>query len=83
MGLSFICFGMGSLNLAQMVQANIDFLRIHGLMAIADGGLWQLATLSVNIYIAVACYIVFKSCEHALVERLAHHSTAPDSSKAI
>ncbi len=72
MGLGFLAFGASSLHLAQYVAANLSFLGMHGLDAIMDGGLWQSLELLLNAYAAVAFYLLFKTCEHALVERLAH-----------
>ena len=73
MGIAFVMFGMLSLNLIQVFAANIRFLADYGLEAIMDGGLWQLLELVASAYGAIAFYVMFKSCEHALVERLAHH----------
>jgi hypothetical protein len=73
MGLGFVCFGVASLNLVNLFSANASFLLAHGWTAVKDGGALQLLELIVNAYIAVAFYLLFKTCEHALVERLAHH----------
>ena len=62
-----------SLNLVQLFAANIRFLTEYGWMAVMDGGLWQLLELVASAYGATAFYVMFKSCEHALVNRLAHH----------
>ena len=75
MGIAFVAFGMLSLNLVQVFTANIRFLADYGLEAIMDGGLWQLLELVASAYGAIAFYVMFKSCEHALVERLAHHNS--------
>ena len=32
----------------------------------AEGGLWQLAGLAFNGYVAMAAYVVLKTCEHSL-----------------
>jgi hypothetical protein len=73
MGMSFVTFGVASLNLVNVFSANAQFLLAYGWAAIKDGGLWQLLELIFNAYLAVAFYLLFKTCEHALVERLAHH----------
>jgi hypothetical protein len=73
MGLGFVAFGTASLNLVQLFSANFNFLTRHGWDAVQDGGLWQLAELVCSAYAAVAFYLLFKTCEHALVQRLAHH----------
>ena len=73
MGIAFVLFGLLSLNLVQLFAANIRFLTEYGWMAVMDGGLWQLLELVASAYGATAFYVSFKSCEHALVDRLAHH----------
>ena len=77
MGAAFVLFGMLSLNLVQSFSANIHFLAEYGFLAIMDGGLWQLAELVFSTYGAIAFYVAFKTCEQALVERLAHHEGSP------
>jgi hypothetical protein len=73
MGVGFVSFGVASLNLVQLFAANANFIFEHGLMGLLDGGLIQLVQLVLTAYVAVACYLLFKTCEHALVERLAHY----------
>lgn len=73
MGLGFVVFGAASLNLVQLFSANIAFLTEHGWDAVREGALSQLAELMFSAYLAVAFYLLFKTCEHALVQRLAHH----------
>ena len=73
MGLSFVLFGVTSLNLVQVFTANISFLSSYGLDAVRDGGLMQFVELLASTYLAVAFYLLLKTCEHALVERAAHH----------
>ncbi len=72
MGLSFVAFGVASLNLLQVLQANLRFLAEHGLDAVRDGGLVQLIELVVYGYMAATFYLVFKLCEKVLVQRLSH-----------
>ena len=78
MGVAFVAFGMLSLNLVQIFAANIRFLTEYGLEAIMDGGLFQLLELVASAYGAIAFYVMFKTCEHALVERLAHYRIEKD-----
>ena len=78
MGIAFVMFGMLSLNIVQVISANIHFLLEHGFQAIQDGGLEQLLELLFSAYGAVAFYVMFKTCEHALVQRLAHHENHKD-----
>ena len=72
MGASFVLFGLISLNLVQVLSANLRFLAENGLEAARDGGLIQLFELLVSGYLAVAFFVVFKLCEKVLVDRLSH-----------
>ena len=74
MGASFLLFGLLSLNLLHVLRANLTFLAEHGVDAVRDGGLLQLVEVLLMVYLAVACYVVFKFCEKVLVERLANTS---------
>ena len=71
MGLSFFAFGIGSLNLFYLLQANARLLFEHGWMAMMDGGLQQLLELLVTGYGSLAAYTVFKACEYRLSHWLA------------
>jgi hypothetical protein len=70
LGVSFVLFGLASLNLVHLLGANFEFLARHGWDAVRDGGVMQLVELVLTGYAAAACYIVFKLCEKVLVERL-------------
>jgi hypothetical protein len=72
MAVAFVVFGAASLNLVQFFSANIGFLWKHGWDAIQDGALWQLAELVLSAALAVCFYLIFKTCEHVLVQRIAH-----------
>ena len=71
MGLSFFGFGIGTLNLIYVFQANAGLLLTHGWQALWDGGLVQLIEILVTGYASLLAYIVFKACEY----RLAHGLT--------
>jgi len=73
MGISFVLFGMASLNLLSMLQANFRFLANYGIDAVREGGLIQLAEIAFYGYLAAGFYVVFKTCEKALVFRLTHY----------
>jgi hypothetical protein len=73
MGGSFVLFGLASLNLLSMLQANFRFLARYGVDAVREGGLMQLFEIVLYGYLAAAFYVVFKACEKALVFRLTHH----------
>lgn len=70
--LGFIVFGGVTLDLAKVLLANLGFLGRHGLDAVLDSGLWQLAGLLLQAALGLGGYLLFKLCEHALVHRLAH-----------
>ncbi|MET3106496.1 hypothetical protein AAKU67_001208 [Oxalobacteraceae bacterium GrIS 2.11] len=69
----FLAFGLLSLDLVKYVSANANYLLETGLMGLLDGGLTQLIELILTSLFAVLAYLGFKLCEHALVERAAHH----------
>lgn len=70
---AFLVFGLLSLDLVRLVSANARFLAGTGWMGLwEDGGLRQLLELCLNALLAIAAYLVFKLCEHVLVQRLAH-----------
>ncbi len=78
MGLSFLLFGLVSLNLIHIFQASIELLLEYGRMALWDGGLQQLLELLLSGYFALAFYIAFKVCEKALVDRLTEKAVTSD-----
>ena len=69
----FLIFGLLSLDLVKYVSANANYLLEYGIDALWDGGLRQLLDLVVTSFFAVFAYLGFKLCEHALIERAAHH----------
>jgi hypothetical protein len=71
MGLAFFVFGAGTLNLFRLMQANFGLIVEHGWQALADGAAEQLVELLATGYGALAAYVLFKTCEHALVHALA------------
>ena len=73
MGLAFFLFGILSLNLIYLFKVNIDLFWEHGIMVIADGALRQLLELIGYGYLSLAFFLLFKACEHALVDRLTAH----------
>ena len=72
MTLSFLLFGLLSLDLVKLVSANAGFLWRAGWDGWMDGGFAQLLELVVSAVAAIASYLVFKLCEHVLVDRLAN-----------
>lgn len=71
MGISFVAFGLASLDLLHTFSANLEFLTTYRWDAVREGALWQLGQLILAGYVAAASYVVFKLCEKVLVERLA------------
>jgi hypothetical protein len=70
MGLGAMAFGLTSLNLFMILQANLDLILAHGVMALRDGAFKQLVGLIGYGYLAVASFVLFKACEKVLVDRL-------------
>jgi len=70
LGLNFVLFGLTSLNLLHSLGANLEFLGMHGIDAVREGGLMQLVGLIFSGYLAALFYVLFKLCEKVLVERL-------------
>ncbi len=70
MGLSFVVFGAGSLNLFYVFKANVTLLLEHGWQSVMDGGGQQLVEILVTGYASMAAYLVFKACEYSLVHWL-------------
>lgn len=66
LGLSFLAFGGGTVNLGLLLMANARLLSENGWAAIRDGGLQQLLELSLSGYLSMVAYVVFKTCEHRL-----------------
>ena len=67
MGLSFMLFGATSVNLFFVASANLKLIAEHGLQALADGAAEQFLELLGTVYLSMAAYVVFKTCEHSLV----------------
>ena len=74
MGLSFMLFGATSVNLFFVASANLKLIVDYGLQALADGAAEQFLELLGTVYVSMAAYVVFKTCEHNLVHWC---STAP------
>jgi hypothetical protein len=70
MALFALVFGLATLNLFVLVEANFTLIARHGSMALLDGGLRQLVELSGYGLVALAAYALFKACEKVLAERV-------------
>lgn len=74
LGLSFLVGAPGTLNLANLLTANLRLLRDHGLLALMDGALLQRVELTLQGVMSCMAYVVFKTCEHRLSDWLGHGS---------
>ncbi len=70
MVLSFIAFGLLTLDLVRVVGANVAFLRDNGWQGVQDGGLRQLLELLLSAVAAMAAWLMFKLCETLLLQSL-------------
>ena len=71
MGVFFLLFGVMTINIFVLLKANIDLFLDYGRMVVADGALLQFAHLIGYGYLSLLFYVLFKTCEHVLVHRLA------------
>lgn len=71
-----------SVNLFGETMANLAFIRRHGVMAVEEGALLQLARLVLSGAVALVCYLAFKFCEVELSIRFRAWSlgSPPDGS---
>ncbi|MFG6430895.1 hypothetical protein [Roseateles sp. LYH14W] len=70
MTLSFIAFGLLTLDLLRLVGSNAAFLSDNGWQGLQDGGLRQLLELLASCVGAMAAWLLFKLCETLLVQSL-------------
>ena len=68
MVLSFIAFGLLTLDLVRMVSVNFAFVSEYGWKGLQDGGLVQLLELLASTAGAMAAWLLFKLCETVLVD---------------
>lgn len=69
LGIFAVVFAWNTFDLARLAMANARFLGEYGLLAIRDGGLWQLAEIAVRGVVSLAAYLGIKVCESELVHR--------------
>lgn len=70
MVLSFIAFGLLTLDLVRVVSANAAFITENGWQGLQDGGLRQLLELLLSAVAAMAAWLTFKVCETLLLQSL-------------
>ena len=80
MAISFLLFGLMTVNIFVLLKANLDLYLTYGRMVIADGALLQLAELIGSGFLSMIFYVLFKACEHVLVR---HLTCDPEASRAI
>ncbi len=71
---SFLAFGYFTIDLVHLISSNAAFIVKHGWAALQSGGLLQLGELSLVALLAMACYLLFRLCEQALVQRLSQRT---------
>ncbi len=71
--LGFVSFGKLSFDIVHLFSANAEYIIDNGWAGLMEGGLQQLVELVLSACAAMACYLLFKLCEHALIERIRHH----------
>lgn len=62
-------FAFTTVNLFSQASANLEFLREYGWEAVRHGALWQVGELLIWGGLSLACWLVFKFCEHDLGRR--------------
>jgi hypothetical protein len=67
---AFAVFGAGTLNLFNLLRANLQLISEHGWLALSDGAAQQLLELLLTLALSMAAYVVFKACEYSLVHGL-------------
>ncbi|MBK7564309.1 MAG: hypothetical protein IPI21_08450 [Propionivibrio sp.] len=72
MGLAFVGFGLTSLNLLYLIRANVELVLQHGALGLFGGGRGPFLGVRRGGVGGLAMYLVFKVCEHILVEKLVH-----------
>ena len=70
MVLSFLIFGAASVNLAQTFLLNIRLIQEHGWLVLMDGALDQLLELLLTAGFSVGFYLMFKSCESVMLQKI-------------
>ena len=68
MVLSFVVFGLLTLDLVRLVNANTALLSEYGWQSLHDGGLRQLLELVASAIAAMLAWLLFKVCETVLVQ---------------
>ena len=75
---SFLVFGAGTYNLFLLLKVNVELIAEHGMQALADGAAQQFVELMFTAMLSMAAYVLFKACEHRLVQRLCNPRKAQE-----
>ncbi len=78
MTVSFLAFGYFTIDLVHLIGSNAAFIIRHGWLALMSGGLLQLGQLTLIALLAMACFLLFRLCEQALLQRLAGSARAKE-----
>ena len=78
MTISFVAFGCITIDLVRLIAANTSLVFSYGISALLDGGAQQFVELWFGAVLAMALYLFFKLCEHALVHTFAGDSALHD-----
>lgn len=70
MGIFAALLGLSSFNLFVVLNANIELIARHGIVALRDGAFRQLLELIGYGYVSLFFYLLFKACEKLLVTRI-------------
>lgn len=76
-GMATVTFAFASVNLFTAAMASVSFIGEYKWEAIRHGALWQVLELLVSGSIALGGWLIFKICEHILVERYLAWSKVP------
>jgi hypothetical protein len=71
-------FAFVSVNLFSQAMACLEFLSDYGWVAIKHGVLWQVGELCLWGAMSLLCWLVFKTCEHVLVNRYLDWAGKPE-----
>ena len=67
-----LLFGLVSLNIISLLHTNFSLIAKHGAMALMDGALIQLLQLLGYGFLSLIFWLLFKACEHVLVDKMTH-----------
>lgn len=81
-GLAFLASAVGTVNFVYLLKANVGLVIDYGSQALGDGAAEQIFKLVCTGYASLACFLLFKACEHRLVDLLIKQPTHDDAEAA-